>query len=275
MAIHISFYYVESRYKYLCRVIESIDNIPHEIDVYIYTNKLFWPKPKTNNLKLVVRQFWSRRFTRERTQQEWILSYPKIPFPFRYYLDPFYLTWRNRAYIEKSIEEYDVQMYMEDDILFLDRTLDYWMKHKQMCIDNNYNLGFLRIENDAQSGKWYYSDLKKKVPDKTVTINGQRFVVIEDHPYCAFWIYDKLELSKFINSKEWRFEIEAHYNIRVKSAIGWHGINMSRYKGTIIPVADTTDGRWIPVEDCYVHHLPNNYIGHQKFCKIEVPFEVH
>ena len=271
--MHIPFYYVEPHYQYLCQVIKSIDSIPHDIDVFIYTNKLFWRKPKRNNVKLVVRQFWSRRFTRKRTQQEIQLSYPNVPFPFRYFLDPYYLTWRNRAYIEKTIGDYDIQMYMEDDILFLDRTLNYWMKYKQICIDNNYNLGFLRVENDARSGKWYYSDLKK-VPGTTVTINGKRFVINDVNPYCGFWIYDKQELSRFINSKEWRFEIEG-YRTREMSAIGWHGVRMSRYKGTIIPVTETSDGRWVPIDECHVHHLPNNYIGHRIFCSVEVPFEVH
>ena len=212
---------------------------------------------------------------RERTQQEIQLSYPNVPFPFRYFLDPFYLTGETEPISKKRSENTISRCIWKTISCFLDRTLNYWLKYKQMCIDNNYNLGFLRIENDARSGKWYYTDLKK-VPSETVTIDDQRFVINDSNPYCAFWIYDKTELSRFIKSKEWLFEIEG-YRIREMSAIGWHGVKMSRYKGTIIPVTETTDGRWVPVEDCHVHHLPNNYIGHPrgKFCSIEFPFEVH
>ena len=73
------------------------------------------------------------------------------------------------------------------------------------------------------------------------------------------WIYDKKELSKFINTKFWKFKwkgknIYAFYGIREMSAIGWHGKNMQRYKATIIPLLKKKLN-----PGCYIKHLSNNH----------------
>ena len=88
-----------------------------------------------------------------------------------------------------------------------------------------------------------------------------------------FWIYDKKELKKFVESDEWRFKFKG-YGIREMSAIGWHGKNMERYKGTIIPLRSTENNTYVVNDDCKVHHFPNNYIGSNEFCCIKLPVQL-
>ena len=46
----------------------------------------------------------------------------------------------------KQINDYDSFMYVEDDILVPKQTIEYWMKYSAQMVQNEYNLGFVRIE---------------------------------------------------------------------------------------------------------------------------------
>ena len=79
-------------------------------------------------------------------------------------------------------------------------------------------------------------------------------------------------MREFIKSEEWFFRFK-DYAKREKSAIGWHGKNMSRYKETLIPLIN--DGKqYLTVKECAVHHLPNNYIGQSNVCTINFPITI-
>lgn len=43
-------------------------------------------------------------------------------------------------------KKFDIFIYSEDDILFKKKNFFYWLKYKDECIKNRYNIGFLRIE---------------------------------------------------------------------------------------------------------------------------------
>ena len=125
-----------------------------------------------------------------------------------------------------------------------------------MSIKNNYNLGFLRIEN--KNKKHFSTDLIDNIKYK-ISINRKQFVVNNINNYCALWIYDRTELGKLINTKFWKFKwkgknIYAFYGIREMSAIGWHGKNMRRYKATIIPLIKKKLN-----PGCFIKHLSNNH----------------
>ena len=48
---------------------------------------------------------------------------------------------------------FDIYIYCEDDILFDNKNFNYWLKHKNTCIKNNYNLGFLRFEINKKDNR--------------------------------------------------------------------------------------------------------------------------
>lgn len=267
IAVHISFYYVESRLKYLQKILQNLSLISHNIKIFIYCNKEIELDSNFENIEIEIVQI---KFLHENEKQKSIYSY--LPFISRQSINPFYLTWKNRPYVEKYIEQYDVQIYLEDDIGFTNEALKYWLEHKDICIDNDYNLGFLRVEEDEASGSWFCTDLTKS-PGRIVKIENQLFLLNDNNPYCGFWIYDKKELKKFAGSREWRFKFK-DYGIREKSAIGWHGKNMKRYKGTIIPLRSTENNTYVVNDDCKVHHFPNNYIGDNEFCCIKFPVQL-
>jgi len=72
-----------------------------------------------------------------------------------------------------------------------------------------------------------------------IELDDHKFLLNDVITYCAFWIYERDDLSKFALSKEWGFAFRGE-GIREKSAIGWHGINMPGFKGTLVPLTQNT-----------------------------------
>ena len=272
IAVHITFYYIESRLRYINKILSNLSAIPHNISVFIYsTKKLDFPSVFENvEVKVIHFNFLNLRKGKRFLIGKRGLS--RIPSVLRQYIHPYYLTWKNRKYVKRFIDQYDVQIYLEDDISFTNAAFNYWLKYKDMCMDYDYNLGFLRVEVDEDNNKLFCSDLTK-TPERIINIGNQLFLLNDHNPYCGFWIYDKEELKKFTESKEWYFKFK-EYDIREKSAIGWHGLNMKRYKGTIIPLQVLENNICVTHHECKVHHLTNSYIGHSKVCRVEFPIQL-
>jgi len=155
---------------------------------------------------------------------------------------PFRLTWFCRDLMEKQKNKFDVFIYCEDDILFNKKNFTYWLLNRDLCIKNNYNLGFIRYEIN---NKILYSADQVAKSKYYVNLMDKQYV-IPDNPYCGFWIYDKNEFRNFTKTKYWKFNwrwvtISGILLIREMASIGWHGVNMNgidmdRYLATIIPL---------------------------------------
>lgn len=169
---------------------------------------------------------------------------------------PFYLSWKCRKIMEKQKNNYDVFVYTENDILFKKNNFNYWLKNKDICKNNGYNLGFIRVEDNKKKGL-YAIDVFVKLK-KSISINDKKFVINDINTYCAFWIYDNDEFNKFIRSNVWKFKWKTrfqHYgDIRAMSAIGWHGRFMGHYKNTLIPLKN----RRLDTNSI-IYHLENKY----------------
>jgi hypothetical protein len=282
LAAHITFYYNEDRLKYLKKVVESLKTIKESVDIYIYTNRkieditadgiyvLQYPYQKQKWINLLsifdFQIFRPITYPLSRALSHWIFyGFKKLGLG--KYIHPFYLTWENRAIIEEKKNEYDVQIYLEDDMAFDSNNFEYWVKYSELCITNGYNLGFLRNEVDG-SGNTFITDLDF-IPKKIIDIEGMPFLLNDVNAYCGLWIYSKEELSRFIQTKEWRFNFRGQ-NVREKSAIGWHSKDMKHYKATVIPLIEDEEERSVDLGSG-VGHLPNNYIGDPVFCKVPYP----
>ncbi|MBZ9729735.1 hypothetical protein LB467_08535 [Salegentibacter sp. JZCK2] len=247
--------------QYLKKVIEALLEIDSRIDIYIYTNKKILLYKNIPNINLKI--FTYRKSLISRFSKKSFLD--KIGI--KWFIHPFYLAWENRNYIERMVDDYDIQIYLEDDIEFKKENFEYWLKFNKKALSNNYKLGFFRHEIDKKNRR-LLTDVTRPLTE-IIELEGQKFLLNRHNPYCGFWIMDKKELKAFIKSPEWKLEFDA-YGIREKAAIGWHGKNMNRYKGTIVPLLEDTEG-YITPHEATVHHLPNNYVGRGSFCSIEFP----
>lgn len=229
---HICFYFLVDRIIYINKIIDETNKYEHVTDIYIHTNNMCLEKNMFNNYDNGVITIVYHDLTN---------------------IDPFYLTWKCRELLKHQKNEYDVFMYVEDDILVPNEALKYWLKYNENLIEMNYNLGFVRIE--IENNTEYITDLYGEYFDRTICLNGQKYCVNNKNPYCAFWIYNKNEFNKFVNSKYYNCNNIRGYGIREKSAIGLHGLQTNWYKNTLIPIDNDR-----LIEDCKIYHLPNNYV---------------
>ena len=232
---HISFFYLEDRFKYLNQIISETNNYHFTTDIFIHTNVQFskskLPSYNNGNLTIICHDLTG--------------------------INPHYLTWKCRDLLKKQRHDYDIFMYLEDDILVTRKALEYWFSYNHRLIELNYNLGFVRIE--VKDNKEYIHDITNLHGGKLDTfteIDGKRFCVNNKNQYCAFWIYNKHEFNRFVDSKYYDINNIANYYIREASAIGLHGWETPWYKATVIPVVNNQ-----LIQDCKVYHLPNNYVN--------------
>lgn len=232
IAKHVSFFYLENRLQYVNNIIAASNQYEIETDIFIHTNaeNLSFNIPYTNGTIHIIYHDLSN-------------------------IHPYYLTWKCRELLKQQRDQYDIFMYIEDDILVPFKAIQYWQKYNEILLKDNYNLGFVRIEvaEDVE----YITDLNGEKFDTVIQIGTEQFCVNNKNPYCAFWIYNKKEFNKFVDSEYYDTNNIRGYEIRESSAIGLHGNGNNWFKHTVIPV--TEDGKL--KEDCRIYHMPNNYVS--------------
>jgi hypothetical protein len=230
------------RFNYINRIIKEICNYPFETDLYIHTNESFDSKFLIENKKgktHIITHDFSKN-------------------------DPYYLAWSCRHLLKEQKNDYDIFIYIEDDMMIPCASLNYWLDHKDALIQNKYNLGFVRIETDVYDNE-YLADLHDTLKrENTVVINNQKYVINDVNPYCGSWIYDKNEFEVFLNSPYYHGNgnIPYIYGIREGSAIGMNGFGMNVYKNTVIPY-DEKNQLHI---GCKIYHLDNVLLYRNEGC---------
>ena len=178
---HVSFFYIESRICYVNKIIDETNIYEIETDIYIHTNNENLTSDQLNkyengSINIVCHDLSN--------------------------IHPYYLTWKCRDLMKQQKDEYDIFMYIEDDILVPYKAIEYWLKYNEHLIDMNYNLGFVRIE--VKNNEEYITDLMRQQFDTIIKLNGEDYCINNKNPYCAFWIYNKKEFNRFVDSKYYK-----------------------------------------------------------------------
>ena len=242
---HISFYFIIDRIIYINNIIDETNKYEYTTDIFIHTNNVDLQEGMFNN---------------------YTNGYIKIIYHDLSNIDPFYLTWKCRELLQQQRNEYDIFMYIEDDILVPYKAIKYWLEYNEYLIAMNYNLGFVRIEveNDIE----YITDLwENEKFDTIIDLDEKKYCVNNKNPYCAFWIYNKNEFNNFVNSKYYNINNILGYQTREQSAVGLHGIHTHWYKNTLIPIINNK-----LIEDCKIYHMPNNYVLDKNTCFATIKF---
>jgi len=238
---HISFFYIQSRIQYINKIIDETNKYDYITDIYIHTNK--------NDLDI-------------NNFNKYTNGIIKIVYHDLSNIDPYKLTWLCRELLYQQKDDYDIFMYIEDDMLIPNNAINYWIKYNERLIEKGYNLGFIRIETN--NNEEYITDLYGEQFDTIICVDDITYCVNNKNPYCAFWIYNKKEFNKFVSSKYWDISNITGYETREQSAIGLHGTGTNWYKSTLIPIHNNK-----LIESCKIYHMPNNYVtNNSKFATI-------
>lgn len=243
ICIHIPFYNPEPekpegyrklrRYDYLKENIINLQQLSKTVDIFVHTHNSFLDDKKIN-VKVVKHNLDKNS------------------------LDRGFLTWETRNYMKKFVHLYKYFIYIEHDIKFTKKNLDYWKHYKKFLKNKNFNLGFLIFEKNNEKKEKYSIHLANKF-DKILQLKDQEFIINDVENYCCFWIYEKEVFKKFINSKWWNLNLvltnyRHKYGNTEKAALGLHALNTKYFKSTLIPLIDNKiDQR------CFIEHMTNNY----------------
>lgn len=233
ISVHIPHYISgnsSKKLKLFTKVCNSYLKISKNIKIFVHTNK----KIKKKNIKI------------------------KYIYHNLNNINRFKLTWLCRKLMFEQKDKFDIFIYSEDDIIFSKKNFNYWLKYKDICIQNRFNLSFLRVEKSLKNKKLYSTDQIKKIKFY-LKIKNILFAKLESS-YCGLWIYDRDEFSKFIKSKYWDFNfnletISGFQLTREMSAYGWHAPNMDRYDASIIPIINGKLN-----SNSFIRHISNNYV---------------
>lgn len=234
---HIVYYYNETtknRINYLNQIISEVAHYPFETDIFIHTNE-------DGNVQ--------RSFFDENVNGKLEIIHHDLTG-----IHPWYLTWKYRAIMESQRNDYDVFIYLEDDILIPSKAIQYWFRFKNRVMAENYNLAFFRIEV-GEDNQEYLTDIIEPM-SHIIQIDEHRYACNTSNPYCGFWIYDKAEFNRFVDSKFWDLRNIKGYSVRASSAIGLHGTKTGWYKSSIVPILNGKIHM-----DSRVYHIPNNYVS--------------
>jgi len=181
-------------------------------------------------------------------------------------LEKGYLTWLTRPEMEKQKNDYEYFMYLEHDIKFTEKNLQYYLKYQKIFLNKKFNLGFLIYEKNNENNENYSIHITNKL-NNFFCIDNQKFMINDWDTYCCFWIYNKKQFVDFIKSKWWNFENKVHnfrhnYGITERSSIGFNAPNINYFKATLLPEVNKK-----PHPDCFVEHITNNYF--EKFKELK------
>lgn len=250
IAKHICFYYKEDRIPYLNQLIDAASQYEDDVDIFIHThNHKKWLSEKIHehdNLNIEIIQHEMKNH-------------------------PYFLTWKPRKLMREQVKEdnYDVYMYVEDDVLVSNDSITYWKKYFADFYEQQINLGFIRTETN-KSGEEFWTDTNGNNHGNVKVENDILNLDIVD--YCAFWIYDKELTARMLEVVSRPSNVNA---CREKAAFGanlYVSMPKTFEKELKEIIFNQTN---IPLEDgelpkgCQVYHIPNNYIG-TAYCNLAI-----
>ena len=181
-------------------------------------------------------------------------------------LEKGYLTWLTRPEMQKQKDSYNYFMYLEHDIKFTEKNLQYYLKFQKNLSSKKFNLGFLIYEKNNKDNQNYSIHITERLKN-FVCIDSQKFFINDRENYCCFWIYDQKQFKDFIGSKWWNLKKKVHnfrhnYGITERSSIGFNAYNINYFIATLLPeINNQTD------PDCFIEHMTNNY--YDKFSELK------
>jgi hypothetical protein len=244
LLVHIAFHYNNYRVQYLLTVLENFKNYQlSDIHVVIDTN--------TEETKEKLKDFIA-----------------ELPFQVNIHchldLDhPFSLTWTHRQQMLEHLEDYDIFMYLEDDILIPWAAFEAWLSENEAVYKTGRIRGFLRVENPG-GDKLYATDYTGPMPAPVIWRIGQQYYFEPSRCYHGCWVYTKKQMKDFIQSSSWmnreifsgddRDRAIFRGDIRASAAAGM----MKPLQGFHLLVLPINSDGTFP-DEVFIYHLPNNY----------------
>ena len=165
---------------------------------------------------------------------------------------PFDLTWQHRQYIKDHINNYDVFMYIEDDMLIKYEQLTNYLKNLEI-VWPKYVPTFFRYELNKE-GEQYAVDVHHMTVNDCciIELNDKRYHKVSKI-YCACWVLPASLLKNLITDNFTQIIPGGLVREHAASFVNWY-----LKKPCLIELKK--DELQIS-ELCTIHHLSNRYVN--------------
>ena len=243
ISIHIPFYNPNpqkkegyrqlTRFEFLKENIENLKNLSIKNDIFIHTHNDYLDD-KNLNAKIINHKI--NEIDLERG----------------------HLTWLSRPFMQSQRNDYEHFMYLEHDIKFTEKNLQYYLKYQQDLSKKKFHLGFLIYEKNHKDNLSYSIHVTKQL-DKFLNIENRKYFLNDFENYCCFWLYNQKIFNDFLKSNFWSFKkkltnFRHNYRITERSALGLHALSANYFKATLIPEINS---KLDP--NSFIEHITNNY----------------
>lgn len=130
--------------------------------------------------------------------------------------EPHLLTWAHKNELSRDVSNAQVQsyfLYLEDDALFTESNLRYFIEHRAKLRSHGLIPSFLRAEWNHNNGEWINSDSFERLPkisDSSLEIDNDSKYIEVKNPYCALILLD-LELAReYVTSESFKLKSARH-----------------------------------------------------------------
>ena len=207
------------------KVLETVQSYKkYKVDIIIYTTEPIYPNHLTDNVKV---------FNYDKSIKENLVT-------------------QHRSHILTSINDYDLFLYLENDIIINESTIDTFIEENSI-LDDNTTVGFIRYEDC--NGKKYLNEFMpgcthnhlpkfKNINDKTY------FTLCNVHQGC--YLLEQRHLKKFISNNQFTLNLGP----------GLEAAASNFYKSDLWPGLPNALEKVYPVnklEQLLIHHASNKH----------------
>ena len=194
-----------NRVKYLANLLLSIAYISvKEVHVKIFTNSI------SNELINILDPIRAK----ESTQSTAVIIHidqSKLRNNFGEF-EPHLLTWAHKDFLKKdfnSSRENSYFLYLEDDAIFTQSNLEYFIAKREQLRAIGLVPSFLRVEWSCIHSDWINSDSFERLPNalsKNLLYHEDQVFMEVKNPYCALILLDKELAEEYLNSESSKVE---------------------------------------------------------------------
>jgi hypothetical protein len=130
--------------------------------------------------------------------------------------EPHLLTWAHKSELFSDVKNAQLNsyfLYLEDDAIFTEANLSYFIEHRAKLSTHGLIPSFLRAEWSDSNEEWIHSDSFERLPkifDSSLKIDNDTIYVEIKNPYCAMILLD-LEIAKeYMTSESSKLEFAKH-----------------------------------------------------------------
>ena len=250
-----------NRRSHLLQVLHSVLKLEvTEIAIYIHTNS----SNEADSLKELIKDPRIHYYVFSQYSKmnyfhnsPWVESNPRSPW---------LLTWEHKKTLAKfSEQEADSSLflYLENDSLFTQGNLDYWLEALPILSRQGFIPSFLRVELDESKGQWFPIDnlqTQRLQVERVYVRDEDREFIQLPNTYAGCYLLNLPLLKEYVASDSFdlvKSKTRTWWDIGARSTAGLQFEN----------IPEGAKSRYLVLRDCdgiaresWVHHLPNIYV---------------